>query len=392
MNSRLLNLIAIISLIMGGASLFAVPSKSAKMYQFVTSLNPQHHAGAYFKKAHAAFSPAPVRTTDSSPSFGARCLAMFFAVLSALFAGMLLMLTPYGLLAVVFSLGVLYHHRNRAPHVLVGDGLVFVVSFVPVFAATHAFLREIDGFLESPGAQFVFSIAFVVFVALASFSLLGIIQLSSPRVGPAPAECERSLGDFFVLIATGSFSALMLVTQKLAPLFAAARQLNVEEMWSVHLMLAVCSALGFASMIFLCWVIVSFFLKDEYINLWVSDSLSLVAWFSLYKSMLVLRPHIFSWQYNLLLSIVACCAGVYYWMSVRLEITYQYIDMYSKAARADTFLHIFSGWQFFSARILFKRFVAVIAFLAMGSFMVKTYLFYRGITLRDVIIQKLKSL
>lgn len=375
-----------------GSSVLAAPSKAAVAYQLVTSFSPEQHASSYFKKAHRAVVALPEKTglAVSPPTAWDVFVSTCLGIAAAFFAGVLLMLTPCGALALIFALGVLYNHRNRSFETLVKNGLVFVAAFIPVYATSHMFLPQIDEFLEIQQVHFWFSLFFIFWVTVAAFSLLGIIQLRLPRL----VFKEEQLGFFDSLVIgfCGAISALMLLTQKTSALFMAARQVELSSVMGSGFLLSFFAAVGVGSVIFLCWIMASHFMKEEYINLWVVDLLSVLAWFSLYKSMIVMRPYMFLWQYNFLLAMLACCAGVYYWMSVRMEITYQYIDTYSKVARVDTFLHIFGGMRFFNGRILFKRFVAVVAFVAMGTFVVKSYLFYQRITLKQAIIQGLKSL
>ena len=392
MVAKLLKVMAILAFMSVGVASQAAPGRAAVAYRFVTSLNPEQHSGAYFKKAHQAIVAGSPKVSANvvPPSRWETLTSFFLGLLSAFLAGILLMFTPYGVLAFTFALGVLYNHRNRDFKTLIKNGLVFVGSFIPVYALSHVFLPHIDEILENSQIHFWFSLAFIVCVAVAALSLLGILQLRAPR--PVFQVEQRGLVDGLVIAFCGGISALMLLTQKASVLFMMARQLDVGALAGGGFVLSFAVAAGVGFVLFMSWLVASYFMKQEYLDLWAVDLLSVLAWFSFYKSILVMRPYMFSWHYNLLLAILACCAGVYYWMSVRMEITYQYIDAYSKAARVDTLLHIFGGMRFFNGRILFKRFIAVVAFAAMGSFMVKTYLFYQGITMKQAIIQGLKSL
>lgn len=389
MKIRLLCLVGIFLVFVGAGGAFAVPSTVSTC---VAAINPDKHSRVLLKKAHQAISTSLTARprTIVAPSLWVQFFLQLLGFFAAFGAGILVMLTPYGAMALVFSLGALYSHRHRPFDLLVRNGLIFIFSFVSVYTLTHMFLPYIDLLLETTSFYLLFSLLFIVCVALAAFSLLGILQLKAPQF--QRNDEQHALRDFVVMSLLGGASALMLLTQKTSAVAMAARQVSSMSGPIDVLLLSFAAALGIASVIFASWVAASWFMRNEYMDLWVIDSMSFVAWFALYKSVLVLRPLMFSWNYTLLLTLLTCCIAVYYWMSVRMEITYQYIDMYSRAERVDTLLHIFSGWRFFSTRILLKRCVAIGAFLAMCSFALKTYLFFYGITVRDVVLQAIKSL
>ena len=372
----------------------AAPRRSP-IVQYLTSFDSEMLAADYFQQAHAALVYDPskvieenngtVRYEYAHPSLWLRGL------FTAFLAGAFLMLTSLGIFAAAFILAALHYFRSRSFWELLSCGYVFIGGFTLAYALLQFFSFQLDQLMQLTWVHFIISLISELFILAAALYLLGVFS-ERGRVAKVTELTDMFLGEYLALGLFGVFSAGILSSQKTSLLLAFARQSNLIELSGAGISLSVFTAIGVGIALFLYWTIASYFLKKNSESLLFTDLENVLAWFALYKGLVIIKPYIFFWHYNLLSAIVAYFAGVYFWMSVRMEVTYHYFDTYSKTAESGSFLHELAGFRFFNLRVFIKRIIAVVAFLSMMVFLGKTYLFYHRLTVRQVLMQAIKSL
>ncbi len=359
----------------------------------VLTFRPEDASAEYFKKAHSALVYDPTKIIDQHgiTRYEQADPALFFTGLWwAVVSGFFLMFTSLGLFVFVMLLALLYQYRFKDVFPMLQLGSAFVGSFTVLCVGLNYFSFQVGKIFEIPWLHLIFALVVLVLVGACSMMLLGLFyDHTHPqhfRVTPPEGR------DYVVMSALGTFAALLLLSQKNSLLLSFARQSILSELSGSGWALALSVALGSGVALAAQWIVAAYCLKDEQINFWFSDVVSLGSWLSLYFLLDVVRPFMFMWHVAFITVVLLLCGGVYFWSSARLEVDYIHLKENPMEGRIHSLNHMVAGFRFFNVRVLLKRLIAVISFMLIVPFLGKTYLHYYRLTMRQAVIQAIKSL
>jgi|GEM_PF-6360214 len=368
----------------------AAPSGS--VLEKVLSLNPEEASSAYFKKAHSAlvYDPAKIIVENGVTRYEQADSALFFNGLWwAFLSGFFLMFTSLGLFVLMVVLGLIHWFRYKDVTQTFKIAAYFVATFVITHAVLQYFAFQLDQIFSIPWVHLLCAAVVIILVGMFSMTMLGLFyDHTHPlhfKVNP-PATAE-----YYMFSVLGVISAGFMLSQKNSLLLSFARQSILSELSGSGFGLASCVALGAGVVLFAEWCVIGYFLKEESINVWFSDAVSMLAWLALYELVDVLKPFIILWHAPLITILLLLFAGVYFWSSARVEMTHHYFVEYSKKTIAGPFNQATAGFRFFNFRVLIKRILAVVSFILIIPFMGKLYLNYHRMSLRQAVFMAIKK-
>lgn len=369
----------------------AAPKRQESVFFNPGIFNAEYHSQVWLNKAYDSVTASKKRKFAQAIPFKDLDLnSIAYMFLAALMAGLLLMFTAYGLLIAPLAVGALYGHYIKSWRHGLGTSLGYCAGFITSFIGIN-FLTEHSQIIHgSEVFHLIFSVFFYVFVALMSAALFGLVDLRLERFFVAcSVDCWLS---YISMTGYGVLAACAVVTQQNNVLVNLATYTQKITSNGLDVVFLGGFAVGLALITFAWLAVVGFFFKESLLNLWVSDVMRYLGWGMLYRSAVVVRPYTYYWQYLLILALIFGAAGVYLWLSARLDVTFLYLNEFNRVRDNETFLHRFSGFSFFDIRTFIKRLAAIIALILMGHFALKSYLFYNHVTLKQAIIRTIMSL
>ena len=359
----------------------------------VVVLRPEESSADLFKKAHSAlvYDPSKIIIENDITRYEQADSSLYWrGVWWAFLSGMLLMLTSLGLFVLIFVVGLMHQFRFKELFVEFKLGTCFAGGFTVCYALLQYYTFQISQLFDIWLVQALFSAVVTGIVAWYSLLLLGLFY---DHTHPQSFRPEVPyLRDYVGVTFLGTVAAWFMLSQKNSLLFSFARQSMLSVLSGSGFVLSVGVACGAGCLVMLYWMVSAYFLKEDHVNLWFSDAVSLLSWIALYMLVEVLSPLVLVWHAALLSIIVLLLAGSYFWSSARTEMTYHYFKEYSKATTDGSLNHLIAGFRMFNPRVVCKRFCAVVAFALIVPSIGKLYLAYNRFTIRQAVIQAIKSM